>query len=95
MIFSSVETESFGWEVGAGRGNAAFAFGASGSSSFGDSSFSSKTVEGDQVARSGRSISSDLGIDISLLCMQVSESYALWQSFCILQVTPVWEVVIP
>ncbi|XP_060269653.1 mucin-19 [Ovis aries] len=65
LIFSSVGTESFGWEVGAGRGNAAFGFGASGSSSFGDSSFSSKIVEEDQVARSGRSISSDLG-DTSL-----------------------------
>lgn len=69
MIFSSVGTGSFGWEVGAGRDNAASAFGPPGSSSFGDSSFSSKTVEGDQVARSGRSISSDLGIDISSLCM--------------------------
>ncbi|KAF4010351.1 hypothetical protein G4228_001649 [Cervus hanglu yarkandensis] len=62
---AEVGTGSFGWEVGAGRDNAASAFGPPGSSSFGDSSFSSKTVEGDQVARSGRSISSDLG-DTSL-----------------------------
>jgi len=42
-------------------------FGASGSSSFGDSDFSSKTVEGNRVVRSEGSISSDLGIDISFL----------------------------
>ncbi|XP_040344969.1 mucin-19-like [Herpailurus yagouaroundi] len=72
---SPVGTGSFGWELGKRKGDNAFGFGASGSSSFGGSGINSKIkIEGNQVGSSGGPISNDLGIDISCLCIKISES---------------------
>ena len=61
-------------KLGAGKGDAAFGFEVSDSNSFGDSGISSKTVEGNQMSSSGGSVSIDLGINIRLLCIKMSES---------------------
>ncbi|XP_047723243.1 mucin-19-like [Prionailurus viverrinus] len=59
---SPVGTGSFGWELGKRKGDNAFGFGASGSSSFGGSGINSKIkIEGNQVGSSGGPISNDLG----------------------------------
>ncbi|XP_045632483.1 mucin-19, partial [Ursus americanus] len=60
---SSAGTGSFGWELGKQKGNAAFGFGASGSSSFGDSGINGKIkIEGNQMGSSGGPIPNDLGV---------------------------------
>lgn len=57
-----------GWELGKQKGNAAFGFGASGSSSFGDSDINGKIkIEGKRMNSSGGPMPNDLGIDISFL----------------------------
>ncbi|XP_048958577.1 mucin-19 isoform X4 [Canis lupus dingo] len=63
---SSVGTGSFGWELGKRKGNAAFGFGASGSSSFGGSGGNGKIkIEGSQMSSSGGPVPQKLG-DTSL-----------------------------
>ncbi|CAK7298750.1 MUC19 [Vulpes lagopus] len=63
---SSVGTGSFGWELGKRKGNAAFGFGASGSSSFGGSGGNGKIkIEGSQMSSSGGPVPKKLG-DTSL-----------------------------
>ncbi|XP_027969008.1 LOW QUALITY PROTEIN: mucin-19 [Eumetopias jubatus] len=58
---SSVGTGSFGWELGKQKGNAAFGFGASGSSSFGGSGINGKIkIEGNQMGSSEGPIPNDL-----------------------------------
>ncbi|XP_044082305.1 mucin-19 [Neovison vison] len=63
---SPVGTGSLGWELGKQKGNAAFGFGASGSSSFGDSDINGKIkIEGKRMNSSGGPMPNDLG-DTSL-----------------------------
>ncbi|XP_032203677.1 mucin-19 isoform X9 [Mustela erminea] len=65
-VHSPVGTGSLGWELGKQKGNAAFGFGASGSSSFGDSDINGKIkIEGKRMNSSGGPIPNDLG-DTSL-----------------------------
>ncbi|KAF3816205.1 hypothetical protein GH733_014378, partial [Mirounga leonina] len=59
---SSVGTGSFGWKLGKQKGNAAFGFGASGSSSFGGSGINGKIkIEGNQMGSSEGPIPNNLG----------------------------------
>lgn len=81
LIFLSVGTGSFGWELGKRKGNAAFGFGASGSSSFGGSGGNGKIkIEGSQMSSSGGPVPQKLGIDISFLCIKISESWNIFNT---------------